>query len=271
MSETVTGGELGSPSTSSPVAAPPEVVSGSSGGGILRLIERLSTNPNFNIEVMQELRAMQREDRDLDAKRAFNSALSAAKGELEPVLKTHDVDFTSKSGTKTKYKYEEFADVSRMVDPVFQRHGLSYRFRISQTGDLVKVSTILSHALGYSEETAPLEQKIDPGSTGMSNVQALGSTLTYLQRYSLRASIGLAAGRDTDGKAEASPAIEATQIIELQELIRETGSSEINLLHLYGVETIPELTVDQFKRAKDVLGVRMAEKRRKEHAAAGDV
>ena len=48
--------------------------------------------------------------------------------------------------------------------------------------------------------TTPLESKVDPGSTGMCMVQALGSALTYLQRYSLRAAIGLAAGVDDDGR-----------------------------------------------------------------------
>ena len=79
-------------------AAPPPVASISvvpvGGGGMLGLIERLATNPNFSIEVLTALLKARREEEDREAERAFNQALSAAKGELEPIIKRHDVDFT---------------------------------------------------------------------------------------------------------------------------------------------------------------------------------
>ena len=109
--------------------------------------------------------------------------------------------------------------------PGVLQHGLSYRFRISQKGDQVTVTCIVSHADGYSEETSPLESKVDPGSTGMSMVQALGSALTYLQRYSLRAAIGLAAGVDDDGKGAGgtSPRIVDEQARRAAPAVRRDG------------------------------------------------
>ncbi len=155
---------------------------------------------------------------------------------------------------------------------MFQRHGLSYRFRVAQTLDQVTVTTILSHADGYSEETAPLESKVDPGSTGMSLVQALGSVLSYLQRYSLRAAIGLAAGVDDDGKgaAGAGPKIDAEQAETLQRLIDETGRSQTTLLRLIGVDQISDMTVDQFARAREVLDLARAEQKARKNAPAGN-
>jgi hypothetical protein len=253
------------------VAPPSEVISPSAtsgGGGLLAMIERLATNPQLNIEVFDRLLKARREEEDRAAKRAFNAAMSLAKGELSPVLKTNQVDFTGKSGTRTKYKYENFADVARSVDPVFSRHGLSYRFRVEQTLDQVKVVCIVSHADGHSEEN-PLEGKIDPGSTGMSMVQALGSALTYLQRYSLRAAIGLAAGVDDDGHG-AGGKITKEQAAELRQLIEDTGSSQAALLHLYGAQEIADMTVDQHKRLTDVLELRKAEQgKARQHAPAG--
>ena len=204
------------------------------------MIERLASNPQLNIDVFDRgfaRRAAEEENRV--AERAFSVALSQAKGELQPVLKTREVDFTTKSGSKTKYKYESFADVARTVDPVFPKHGLSYRFSIDQTLDQVKVTCVISHDGGYSERTT-LEGKVDPGSTGMSLVQALGSALTYLQRYSLRAAIGLAAGIDDDGRGAGgtSPKISSQQAEELERLIGETGRSEATLLRLVGVDQI---------------------------------
>ena len=250
-------------------AAPPSVPlpGAAGGGGLLAVIERLATNPALNIEVFDRLLAARRQEEDRAAVRAFNVAMSEAKGEIQPVLKTRDVDYPSKreGGARTKYKYESFADVQKVVDPVFAKHGLSYRFRISQKADQVTVTCIVSHADGYSEETSPLESKVDPGSTGMSIVQALGSALTYLQRYSLRAAIGLAAGVDDDGRGAGgtSPRISDAQAYELAALITETGRSETTLLKLVGVDNIIDMNVDQWTRAKQVLDLAKAEQRRK--------
>lgn len=273
--QTPPGGDLVSDDVSPRAAslrAPPQR------NALLDVVERLATNPDLNLNVLDRLLAVRREEENRLAVQAFNEAMAMAKGELQPVLKTHDVDFpvrerTERDGTRreagrVKYKYEEFADVARVVDPVFAKYGLSYRFRVSQSGTTVKVTTIISHALGHSEETSPLEAVADPGSTGMSNVQALGATLSYLQRYSLRASIGLAAGRDTDGVTNASPPIEADQIRELSDLIEETGSSEVTMLRLIGAGSVPEMTQDQFVRAKEVLGLRKADQRSRKSAGA---
>ena len=94
---------------------------------------------------------------------------------------------------------------------------------------------------------------------------------TYLQRYSLRAAIGLAAAIDDDGRAAggSSPKITVEQANELERLIEETGSSQPMLLRLYGAATVVDLTVDQYTAAKEVLGVRKAEMRRK-NAPAGN-
>jgi ERF superfamily len=252
-------------------AAPlPEVTSPSAtsgGGGLLAMIERLASNPQLNVDVFERLLKARREEEDRASERAFNAAISLAKGELQPVLKTNVVDFTGKSGTRTKYKYEAFADVARAVDPVFARHGLSYRFSVEQTLDQVKVICVISHAEGYSERTK-LEGKVDPGSTGMSMVQALGSALTYLQRYSLRAAIGLAAGVDDDGRGAGgtSPKINASQADELGKLIEETGRSETTLLRLVGVDQIEAMTIDQWTRAKEVLDLAKAEQQRRKNA-----
>jgi hypothetical protein len=254
----------------SPDPVPPTAATG--GGGLLVMIERLATNPQLNIEVFDRLLLARRQEEDRAAERAFNLAMSQAKGELQPVLKTRDVDFQSNKpgAARTKYKYENFADVARIVDPVFAAHGLAYRFAVAQGGELVKVTCVVSHSDGYSERVT-LESKVDPGSTGMSMVQALGSALTYLQRYGLRAAIGLAAAVDDDGRGAGgtSPKISIEQANELQKLIDDTGRSQATLLRLVGVDEVVEMNVDQFKRAKEVLDLAKAEKARK-NAPAGN-
>jgi hypothetical protein len=251
------------------VAAPPSdpvpPTAATGGGGLLVMIERLATNPQLNIEVFDRLLLARRQEEDRAAERAFNLAMSQAKGELQPVLKTHEVDYPSKKegSGRVKYRYESFADVARVVDPVFAAHRLAYRFSVEQQGDMATVTCIVSHADGYSERVK-LESKVDPGSTGMSMVQALGTALTYLQRYSLRTAIGLAAYIDNDGRgAGSSPPISTEQANELQKLIDDTGRSQATLLKLVGVESVIDMNVDQYTRAKQVLDLAKAEQRRK--------
>jgi hypothetical protein len=254
------------------VAPPSEVAVTAEGGGLLAMIERLASSSTLNMDVFDRLLAARSSEEDRAAERAFNVAMSNAKGELSPVLKTNVVDFTNAKGTRTKYKYEAFADVAKVVDPVFQKHGLFYRFVTAQTGDMVRVTCIVSHVMGHSERN-PLEGKVDPGSTGMSNAQALGSILSYLQRYSLRAAIGLAAGLDDDGRAAggSSPKIGAAEANELQRLFeKRPKATQVNIMKLVGVDDIGNMNVDQWKRAKDVLSAANAPAGNDNNAPPGD-
>jgi ERF superfamily len=266
MSDTHSAVEVPLKSAAAPPSEPGLTMVGSGGGGLLAMIERLATNPNLNVEVFDRLLAARRSEEDRAAERAFNLAMSQAKGELQPVLKTRDVDYPSKrdGGARVKYRYENFADVAKMVDPVFAAHGLAYRFAVEQQADMARVTCIVSHSDGYSDRVK-LESKVDPGATGMSMVQALGSVLTYLQRYSLRAAIGLAAAIDDDGKAAGgtSPKIVDEQANELRKLFDETGRSVATMLNLIGVDEIENLNVDQFMRVRAALNLAKAERRKK--------
>ena len=134
MSDTQSAAEVPYHSAAAPPSEPQPPTS-AEGGGLLVMIERLATNPQLNIEVFDRLLQARRQEEDRAAERAFNLAMSQAKGELQPVLKTRDVDFRAPSrDRRAKYKYETFADVARVVDPVFAAHGLAYRFSIEQAG-----------------------------------------------------------------------------------------------------------------------------------------
>ena len=161
------------------------------------LLEKAVTS-GADVEVLERLMALSERWQENQAQRAFVEALSAARGDLPAIVKTKTVDFTSKGG-RTNYRYEDLADVIEQISPVLSRHGLSFRWRTdSETPGFVKVTCILSHRDGHSEETA-LSGPYD--TSGNKNaIQAVGSVVTYLQRYTLKASMGIAAGADDDGR-----------------------------------------------------------------------
>ena len=63
--------------------------------------------------------------------------------------------------------------------------GRTARFRTAQQDGLVRVTCVMSHRDGYSEETS-LQSGVD-ASGNKNSIQAIGSAITYLQRYTLKA------------------------------------------------------------------------------------
>lgn len=141
-----------------------------------------------SVEMLEKLLALQERYEANQARKAFDNAISLAKAEIAPVVK-------NKKGHNST-KYADFSAISSAIDPIITAHGLSYRFRSAQS-DRITVTCILSHRDGHCEETT---LSGPPDATGNKNaIQAIGSTLTYLQRYTLIQSLGIAVTDDDDG------------------------------------------------------------------------
>ena len=66
---------------------------------------------------------------------------------------------------------------------------LSYRWRTtSEINQPVSVTCIVSHRSSYSETNTPSAGRDDSGKKN--SIQQVGSTITYLQRYTLKAALG---------------------------------------------------------------------------------
>jgi len=131
------------------------------------------------------------------ARKAFEAAMADAKKEIKPILKRQEVDFTTQKG-RTHYKYEDFSDVANEVDPILAKFGLNQRHRSKQNGKSLTIICKIAHRDGHFEEN---ELTADNDESGNKNsVQGVGSTATYLQRYTLKIALGLAATKDNDGR-----------------------------------------------------------------------
>lgn len=160
-------------------------------------------------ERLKQLMDLQERWEKSEARKAFDAAIAAAKAEIPVIHKNRTVDFTSAKG-RTYYQYEDFAEVARTADPVLSKHGLSYRFRTSsKPGEPVVVTCILAHRSGHYEETTLDAARDDSGNKN--SIQAIGSTLTYLQRMTLKAALGLAASADDDARGAGAAGNEEPQ------------------------------------------------------------
>lgn len=155
----------------------------------------IAVQQGADLEKLEKLMDLQERWEKNQARKAFDAAISAAKPKIKPILKNREVDFTSARG-RTNYVYEDFAQVALQVDPVLADHGLSYRFRSKQEDKLMTLVCVLSHREGHSEETTLCASNDESGNKN--SIQAVGSVATYLQRYTLKLALGLAAAKDND-------------------------------------------------------------------------
>jgi len=135
-----------------------------------------------------------------EARKAFVAALTEFKNNPPEIFKSKTVDFSTQKG-RTHYKHAGLADVSSIIGAALSKVGISHRWETEQLdGGIIRVTAILTHALGHSERT-PLQAKPDD-SGNKNSIQAVGSTVTYLQRYTLLSATGMAVsdGADDDGR-----------------------------------------------------------------------
>lgn len=211
------------------------------------MIERaLSTGAS--VETIEKLMQLQERWDANQARKAFNDSMASAKAKLPAIDKNKKVDFTTSKG-RTNYSYEDLPSIMRKVEPVLSEFGLSVRFRTSSApSEPVTVTCIISHRLGHYEENTLMAGRDDTGNKN--SIQAIGSTVTYLQRYTLKAALGLAAGADDDG-AKADPAdviTEAEREIVLT-LLDETNTDIERFCEWLGVDSIAAMPAAKFKRA----------------------
>lgn len=204
-----------------------------------------------SIEVVEKLMALHERWEANQARKAFDEAMSAAKSEIPIIFKSREVDFTSAKG-RTHYRYEDLAEIAKTVNPILGRHGLSYRFRTtSPANEPVTVTCIVSHRLGYSEENTLSAGRDESGNKN--SIQAVGSTLTYLQRMTLKAALGLAASADDDGRASAQDfdgeLISNEQRDAILKLIDEVGGTVTVFCKYFHIEAVAALPASQFQRA----------------------
>lgn len=200
------------------------------------------------LEMVEKLMSLQERWETGQARKAFDRAIAAAKAKITPIQR-------NAKGHNDK-RYADFAAIAKVVDPILSEHGLSYRFRTAQS-DRISVTCILSHEDGHSEETT-LSGPAD--ASGSKNaIQAIGSTLTYLQRYSLVQMLGLAASNDDDGKAAgAGGNISEDQAAELIALADEVGADKRAFCEYFRIDGIAMMPTKDFDRAKIALNKKRA-------------
>jgi len=204
---------------------------------------------------LEKLLALQERWEANQGRKAFDEAMAAAKAEIPTITKNRRVGYAHKDGGgETSYQHEDLGEIARVVAPILAKHGLSYRFRTtSELNQPVSVTCIVSHRAGHSEENTLVAGADNSGKKN--SIQAIGSTITYLQRYTLKAALGLAAATDDDGAkadhTEDDGPISAEQVAAIRSLIKETDTDETAFLTWLEADSVEAIPSSQMKRVED--------------------
>lgn len=149
------------------------------------------------LEQVEKMMDLQERWEEREAEKAFNDALAAFKSEAVEIIKRRTVNFKTQKG-ETHYKHAELSDVVEAVGPALSKHGFAWSWKTEQANGTIKVTCILKHRQGHSDSVS-LEASPDQ-SGNKNNIQAIASTVTYLQRHTLKAITGVSEkGDDDDG------------------------------------------------------------------------
>lgn len=168
----------------------------------------LAVQQGTNIDQLERLMALQERWEANEARKAFVSALAAFKANPPTLEKNKAVAFGN-----TRYSHATLDHVTDTIAAALTKHGLSHRWEVEQSDGKIRVSCVLQHILGHSERVT-MEAGAD--TSGQKNsIQAIGSTVTYLERYTLLAATGLAAkDQDNDGAGAPSKGMDENAIVD---------------------------------------------------------
>lgn len=227
---------------------------------MVTMIERVLRDDSVSVERLERLLEMQRSREKDFAEQAFHEALARAKANFSTIRQNREVDFTSAKG-RTNYRHEDLDEIERAVKGPLAAEGITYTWKTEQQqGGAVRVTCILRK--GVHKEENSLEAGKDD-SAGKNHIQAIGSAVTFLQRYTLKASLGLAVSHDDDGKSAGqgdTGTITEDQFRALTTLMEQAGGDERKFLGFFKIEHLGDLPLARFGEADAMLRQKIAKK-----------
>ncbi len=156
------------------------------------------------IEQLEKFWALHREMEADQARKAFAEDMARFKAIPLSIVKDKQVSFGEGRG-KTEYKHATIGNVCKVIVAALAEFGFSHRWTSEQRDGQLVVTCVITHRLGHSQSNT---LQAAPDSSGAKNgIQSIGSTNTYLQRYTLLAATGVATEdqQDDDGQGYGTP------------------------------------------------------------------
>jgi hypothetical protein len=211
---------------------------------------KLAVDKDLDIDKLAKLMELQRDYNADLARKSFFHAFIEFQSKSPELRKNKEVSFGD-----TKYHYAPLADIVRQIKDTCRDCGLSYRWEIDDNKDEIKVTCIVTHTDGHSERTT---MTANPDTSGKKNsIQARGSAIEYMKRYTLIGALGLStADADIDARM---PELDIDKlhkqymelyekIVEKDEKFRSPGNPDN-----WAADRTPQLYVQAIGKARQLL------------------
>jgi len=205
-----------------------------------------------DLEKLEKLLALQEKWEANEAKKAYHKAMAAFKANPPKIDKDKIVSFKTSVGA-TSYHHATLANVTEKISSELSKYGLSASWQTQQNGQII-VTCKITHEMGHSEQTSLSAPADTSGSKNA--IQAIGSTISYLCRYTLLCATGLAThDQDDDGNAAGKPVeyIDEKQIKQILDLATEAGADRALFLTYMQAESVEKILKADFKKAINAL------------------
>lgn len=197
------------------------------------------------------------------AERAFNVAMHAAQGDMPVVVRDAVNTFTQKA-------YARLENVQRAIKPVYAKNGFALNFSEGKSDrpNCIRVVCEVRHVAGHCQ-TYWMDGEPDvSGSKGGGNktqVQGVGSTVSYLRRYLVLSIFNVTVADEDDDGVGTRVAPDHVKRINDELAKCEKAGIAIDykrFLAWLGVESLDQLPLTRFEVAVNELGRRLREKQK---------
>lgn len=193
-------------------------------------IMQLAIQQGAPVETIERMWALQVAYEKREAERKFNEAFAAFKAHAVRVIKNRQVT----DGPLKNKKYAELFAVVNAVTPALSEHGLSASWKLTKDEkDWIEITCVLKHSGGHSESVA---MGGPPDAGGAKNaIQQRASTVSYLERYTLKAILGVSEQEDDDDGGRGAEDLRFTWMTKVNEA---TNTEDLNRVVREGVKVL---------------------------------
>lgn len=202
------------------------------------LLKIAVSQQDVDLDKLEKLMDLQERWQANEAKKSYIAALANFQSECPPIYKTKDAHNS---------KYTPLAEIMEIIKDALHDNGLAVSWNTKQQDGMVLVTCRVTHIDGHSEETSMVAE---PDTSGSKNkIQSIGSTQSYLMRYTMSALLSLStlAPEDTDGNTNFH--ISDTQAADLQSALDEVGGDRTKFLNYFKVKSFEELPESKYGEA----------------------
>ena len=221
----------------------------------LGLMERLITSPDVDVEKIQQVMDMRKQDFDREAKQAFNAAMCKAQNKIELVVAT-------KKNDQTHSFYADLKTILIKTKEIYTGEGFSLMFYEGKTEkpSHTRVCVDVMHEQGHTETRyadIAVQTTGIAGKAMMTQIHAEGSAISYGRRYLTCMIFNIPTGDEMDddgnGAGGTVKCIDTKQVAEIEKKIKEVKADKGKFLLFMEADGLEKILECDYSKAIEAL------------------